>query len=240
MVAKTPLFRSIARALQSDIQNGAYKVGSRLPTEAQLADRFGVNRHTVRHALKALAEAGVVRSRRGSGTTVIARPVDYHLGARVRFRQNLLAEGAAPDFKLLSLEVQAATEDDTRILRSPLGADICVSETLSFIDGVPSGLARKRFPEHRLPGLAEALRTEGGVTAALKAVGVEDYLRATTRLSARLATAAQAVHLKVDEGAPLLHASSVNIDTEGQPVEYGESWFVSDRLTMVIDHLEDD
>ena len=82
---RTPVWQAIAASLRAEISEGRRAPGDKLPTEAQLAARFGVNRHTVRHALAHLVEAGLVRTRRGSGAFVAARPTDYPIGRRVRF-----------------------------------------------------------------------------------------------------------------------------------------------------------
>ena len=58
MTDKTPLWQAIADTLRAEITSGHYPPGDRLPSEAALATRFGVNRHTVRHAL---AQLGVDR-----------------------------------------------------------------------------------------------------------------------------------------------------------------------------------
>jgi DNA-binding FadR family transcriptional regulator len=60
-------WRLIAEELRVDITSGRFPVGGRLPTEAELAERFGVNRHTVRRGVAALAAEGLVEARRGSG-----------------------------------------------------------------------------------------------------------------------------------------------------------------------------
>lgn len=66
----------LADLLLEEIGQGAYPVGSRFPTEPELQERFGVGRHTIREALKMLAEQGILGRRRKTGTTVLAqRPV---------------------------------------------------------------------------------------------------------------------------------------------------------------------
>ncbi len=235
---KTPLYRHIAQALRTDIAEGAYAQGEKLPTEARLAARFGVNRHTVRHALGVLAEEGVVRARRGSGTTVIGQPIDYRLGTRVRFRSNLLGEGLAPDRELLSVELRAATAHDARVLKLDPGADVCVYRARTFADGAAMAIAESRFPEQRLQGLSEALRETNGVTRALAHVGVQDYTRASTRLTAERASPFVALHLGLSEGDPVLYASSVNVDAAGQVVEYGQTWFAGGRVVLTVDQRD--
>ena len=95
-MARTPVWSTIAEALKAEIASGSYAPGAKLPTEAELAHRFGVNRHTVRHALAALAEDGLVQPRRGAGVFVTSVPTDYPMGPRVRFDQNVLASGRTP------------------------------------------------------------------------------------------------------------------------------------------------
>ena len=82
-MAKLALWATIAATLRSEIAAGHYRPGDKLPTEAELSARFGVNRHTVRHALSALAEADLVHARRGAGVFVIARPTDRSEERRV-------------------------------------------------------------------------------------------------------------------------------------------------------------
>lgn len=237
-IPKTPLFQSIAQALRSDIAQGAYSSGSKLPTEAELAARFGVNRHTVRHALEVLAEDGLVQSRRGSGTRVVGRPIDYALGKRVRFHQNLAEAGRDADKRILSTEVRDATDEDARVLKLPLGAPVCIRRGVSMADDVPVAFGESRFPEHRLPGLAAVLEERVSVTASLKAMGIEDYTRASTRVTAERATPTVALHLGLAEGDPVLRTSSINVDPIGQVLEHGQTWFAGSRVVLTLDHSE--
>ena len=72
-LAEAPLYRRLVDALRQDIAGGRYAVGDRLPTEDALCRRFRVSRHTVREALRALREEGLIASRQGAGTTVVRR-----------------------------------------------------------------------------------------------------------------------------------------------------------------------
>jgi GntR family transcriptional regulator len=72
-LVEAPLYRRVVDALREDIASGAVAVGDRLPTEDALCRRFGVSRHTVREALRALRDEGLVASRQGAGTTVVRR-----------------------------------------------------------------------------------------------------------------------------------------------------------------------
>ncbi len=70
-----PRYQVIADDLMADITSEKFAVGSMLPTEMELCERYDVSRYTVREALRQLRELGMVAMRRGSGTRVLsARP----------------------------------------------------------------------------------------------------------------------------------------------------------------------
>jgi GntR family phosphonate transport system transcriptional regulator len=233
-VARSPLWKSITETLRVEIARGHYGPGDKLPTEAELAARFGVNRHTVRRALADMAASGLVHARRGAGVFVASKPVDYPLGRRVRFHQTLAAAGQMAAREILRLETRHADAREAAELALPPGAQVHVYEGVSLADGAPVALFRSVFPADRLPALPEALARTRSVTAALAAAGVADYTRASTRITAKLATATQAATLRVPEGAPILRTEAVNVDAAGHPVEFGRTWFAGDRITLTV------
>ncbi|SEL94384.1 GntR family transcriptional regulator, phosphonate transport system regulatory protein [Roseovarius azorensis] len=231
------LWRAIHDSLSADIAAGRYAPGDKLPTEAALATRFGVNRHTVRRALRALSDSGVIFTRRGAGAFVAHRPADYPIGQRVRFHQNLRAAGRLPAKEILALETRAADAAEAEALTLLPGAQVHVYDGLSLADGMPVAIFRSTFPAARFPDLPEALSRLKSVTAALAEQGVPDYTRASTRLNAKLASPTQALHLHLSPGAPILRTIAVNVDLDGQPIEYGRTWFAGDRITLILADL---
>jgi GntR family phosphonate transport system transcriptional regulator len=228
------LWRQIARALDQDIRARRLQPGDRLPTEAQLATRFAVNRHTVRRALRTLAESGLVRVEQGRGTFVQERVLDYPLGPRTRFSQIVLASDRLPGHQMLGSAVVKADRRVAKNLGLRPGARVIALETLSFIDGRPSGIGTHYFPAARFDGLIDAYQETGSVTQALARCGVADYRRAVTRIGAVMPSAADAHHLRCARNRPLLETESVNVDGDGKPIEFGLARFVSDRVQLVV------
>jgi GntR family phosphonate transport system transcriptional regulator len=232
-MTRTAIWKAIADQIRDDIAAHLHAPGDKLPTEAALAARFGVNRHTVRQALAALAGEGLVHPRRGAGVFVTARPTDYPIGQRVRFHQNLRAAGRSPAKKLLSLDTRNPSAAEAEALRLTTG-QVHVYEGLSLADGQVIAIFRSVFPAARFARLPALLRDDPSVTAALRACGITDYTRASTRITAKLASATQALHLQITEGAPILRTSSVNIDSDHTPIEAGLTWFAGDKVTLVL------
>lgn len=233
-MARLALWRDISETLAAEIARGHFPMGGKLPTEAELAARFGVNRHTVRHALADLAARGLVHARRGAGVFVLGRTTDYPLGRRVRFHQAVEASGQTPSRRLTRFEQHPADAKEAEALGLAPGAPVHVVEGVSMADGQPIAVFRSVFPAGRFPGLPEAMARHASVTMALAECGLADYTRATTRLTAKLARATMAAQLNLPEGAPLLRTVAVNVDGQGVPVEYGTTWFAGDRVTLTV------
>lgn len=233
-MSKSPLWTAIAQTLAAEIRAGHYSAGDKLPTEAALAQRFGVNRHTVRHALADLAASGQVHARRGAGVFVTMVPTDYPLGRRVRFHQNVLASGRTPSRRLLRLESRPADAAEAEALALPRASLVHVVEGLSLADDTPIAMFRSVFPAARFPGLLMHLEALPSVTAALAAEGLADYTRASTRLTAIAADALLGLHLRLSPGMPLLRSVAINVDAASVPVEYGVTWFAGERVTLTV------
>ncbi|RMF38521.1 MAG: phosphonate metabolism transcriptional regulator PhnF [Alphaproteobacteria bacterium] len=232
---REPVWRQIYLALSDDIACGRYRSGDRLPSEAALAARFGVNRHTLRRALAQLRAEGAVHVRRGAGATVSAPPVRYTLGLRTRFRDNIARSGRLGHRKMLRMETLRADAEQAELLALAPGAAVHVAESIGFADNVPISHAVSVFPAARFPELARHLAEHPSVSYAFGKAGLADYARAWTRLRAGLANALQARHLRIEPGTPVLLTRSLNVDPAGQPVEYGRSCFAADRVEMAVD-----
>lgn len=231
---RAPLWRRIRDTLAEEIRQGRWPTGDRLPSEAALSTRFGVNRHTLRRAMAALQDEGLVHVRRGAGATVTWAQTDYPISRRTRFTANLLAAGRRPGRRFLRLETVAASRAEADALALPKGAQVHVCEGLTEADGVPVALARAVFPAAPLRNLLAELEATGSITQALARCGVPDYTRKWTRLTAQKPGAIVANHLMIHDQTPLIRAESLNLDPMGRPVEYGQTWFVTDRMPVFI------
>lgn len=234
MPGKTPIWKSIADTLRAEIAQGHYRAGDKLPTEAEMSRRFGVNRHTVRHALSALSEDGMIMSRRGAGAFVTMDQTDYAIGRRVRFHQNILAAGRQPGKQPLHSETRPANKREAEALGIEQGDPVHFIESLSLADDQPVALGRSTFPAARFPDFMARRGKYDSLTDTLRSYGIHDYTRAETRVTALAATATQALHLRLQEGAPLLRTTGLNTDTDGVPIEFGETWFAGDRVTLTL------
>ena len=229
------LWRQIATRLQHDIGARTYPPGGRLPTEAELSARFRVNRHTVRRALEELSRGGLVRVEQGRGSFVAEDVLEYAVEARTRFSEWIRRHNMEPSGRLLQLKETAANSHVAAALGIRAGSRVVLLERLGFADDRPVSLSQHHFPTARLRGVLDALRAAPTITEALKAVGVTDYLRQLTRVSARLPNAEEAELLRMPRNRPLLVTENVNVDRTGMVVEFGLSRYPTPRVQIVFE-----
>lgn len=230
------LWRQIETTLAREIERGVHAAGARLPTEHVLADRFQVNRHTVRRALAELEARGLVRVEQGRGTFVEERPIDWTIDRRTRFSQNAMRLGLRHDpSRLVRALEMPASETVAEALELAPGTPVVLIERIGLVEGRPLALGAHHFPAARFPGLIDAFRLHGSITGALAACGVEDYVRKSTRITARLPTADEARHLEQPTTRPILQTEAINIDLQREPIEYGVARFAADRIQLVVE-----
>jgi GntR family phosphonate transport system transcriptional regulator len=229
------LWRQIVRALEQEVAGGTLAIGDRLPGEGQLAARFAVNRHTIRRALGELSRQGVIRTEQGRGSFVAEDTLDYEVGPRTRFSEWVRRHSKEPSGTILDLREVAAEPLVAAALALKRGAQVVRMERLGLADAVPVSLTSHHFALTRFPGMLAALRETGTVTAALARCGVDDYLRQSTRVSARLPFPSEAELLRMPRTRPLLVAENLNVDRDGAAVEFGVSRFPTPRVQMVFE-----
>src|SRR6201987_51231 len=131
------LWRQVADGIERGIAEGRYAAGERLPGEVEIAEAYRVNRHTVRRALATLAESGLVRAERGSGTYVEAPRLAYPLRSRTRFSEIVGAGGREPRGHLIGASDEPASRELARRLALKTGAPLIRIEALRLADRTP-------------------------------------------------------------------------------------------------------
>jgi len=227
-------WEGIADALRSDILSGRLAPGERLPNETMLAQRFEVNRHTLRQAVQALAREGHLRVAHGSGTYVRELVLDYALQRRTRMSENIAQAGERANRDLIGHERARAAEWSVP-LQVPASSEVEILYTRASVRGRPVGISTLAFPCPRLAGMAEAFAASRSITTALARLGVPDYVRVRSTISTRLPTAAEADALARPGTQPVLVVQFVNADLAGVPIEAGATLFAADAVQLTVE-----
>ena len=172
------LWRQVADGIERGIADGTFAAGDRLPGETEIAETYRVNRHTVRRALATLAERGLVRAERGSGTYVEAPRLAYPLRSRTRFSEIVGAGGHEPRGQLIEASSDTATRELARALALKTGAPLVRIEALRLADKTPICVSTTWLSAERFADAGEIFARNQSMTRLLAHYGVRDYRRA--------------------------------------------------------------
>jgi len=232
---RIPLWREIATSIRDSLRDGTWQEGERLPSEVQLGERYGANRHTVRRAVAWLADLGLVTVRQGHGTFVAKQVVEYPVGARTRFTENFQQYVADARGVLLEAKTVSADRAVANALELPTGARCLCMTALRRSEGKPLGLTDHWFDADAFAEMPTLFEEFGSITACYKAMGIADFRRRETRVSARLPKTREAELLQTPRTRPLIITSAINTDPAGRVIEYGITRFSADRTTIVFE-----
>ncbi len=215
------------------ILGGEFPVGAKLPNEDRLCARFGVSRVTIREAVRALIDDGLVVRRHGSGTYVTRRPLLRNsLDRNFSYTDYLEASGVRPGRKLLGLRRIAADEEVAEILRLPTGAPIVEVRRLRTADGRPAIYSIDRLPADLVGDAArDRVAMAGSLYRVLTTAG-HPIAHAEAILNPTIADGDLAAVLEVGLGSPLQFMRQVDFDEAGDPVMLSDEWHVTSVMEL--------
>lgn len=230
------LWRQVADGIERGIAVGKFAAGERLPSETEIAESYRVNRHTVRRALAVLAERGLVRAERGSGTYVEAQRLAYPLRARTRFSEIVGGVGREPRGQLLTASEELATREVARLLAVKTGAPLIRIEAVRFADRSPICVGTTWLSAERFPEAGRIYASTGSITRVLAHYGIRDYRRASTRITASIVDAADGARLGLALGRPVLVVDAVDVDGNDKPLLTLHARFAAERVEFLIEN----
>ncbi len=231
------VWRQIEETLAEEIRTGQWGEGARLPTEAELAARFRVNRHTLRRAIGGLVDRGLVRVEQGRGAFVRENVLEYLIGRRTRFTENVRRVNRAPGGHAIAVGRQRAARDVAEALSLRAGSQVFHLQTVGEVDGRPVSFGEHWFPAKLFPRFESEYRTEGNgsITRLMEAHGFGDYERAVTKVTARMPDATEAEYLEQPRSRPILYVESLNVAADGTPLQASHVRYAADRFQMVFE-----
>lgn len=226
----TPKHVAITTALREQCRN--LPVGSRLPSEKDLAMRFEVSRMTVRQALDALASDGRVERVPGLGTFV-RRPTVAMGPHLTSFTEDMRARGLRPSSRLVAIEEIAASPEVAVDLGVEAGSPVIRLERLRFADDEPMCLEDAHLPA-RFQRILEDAELEGSLHEVLARAGVV-VAAARRRVRAVPAPSRDAQLLGLPEHAPALEIVDLFYDANRRPAQRSRSRYRHDRYEVMSD-----
>jgi GntR family transcriptional regulator len=206
----------VARALRKDIVDGVYPVGSQLPTEHELCERFSVSRYTVREALRRLREDNLVSSRPRTGTLVVPRSTSDSYD--VMSINDLVAFATEAGFVIESINM--VTLDDELAARTGLdtGEEWLAVRGFRQSEGADVPLCRTEYYINRAFAAVGRLlqRHTGPIFPLIEDLFGVSIVQVQQEIAAVLITSELADGLQVEPGMPALEVQRTYKTSDGE------------------------
>jgi GntR family transcriptional regulator len=230
---KRPLLADVVRTeLTKAIVSGEFPLGSKLPNEELLRDRFDVSRITLREAVHGLIQDGYVVRRQGSGTYVTRRPsLMNSLDTNFSYTEYFEHSGVRPGRKLLGTEYVQATAETAEALDVPAGTEVVEIRRVRTADNHPAIFSIDFLPTDIINLPADRRSLNGSLYQLLtRKCHPIDHGEAT--IIPALATGELAKELKVSDGTLVQHLKQIDFDANDRPVAYSLEWHVPSMMEL--------
>jgi GntR family transcriptional regulator len=226
-----PLWHQAEMALRAFIERGEWASGSQIPNEDRLCEMLGISRITVRHALRNLEEAGLLRREHGRGTFVRSATVVAGVRGLTSFTDEMKTLALAPSTRLLAAHRVPATEEMADALEIALGDAVIQLKRLRLGNGMPIGIQTSHLPEARVPGLYEEAARVQSLYAWLKERCDITPVKAKEVYRVGRVDEADAEVIQLAAGTPAFEVERIAFDAKG-PFEYALSTMRADRYEI--------
>jgi GntR family transcriptional regulator len=227
-----PLWIQAATLIQDQIDGGTLKPGGRLPPERELCQQLGISRVTLRKALNQLVEGGVLNASHGRGWYVAKRAAKREWPNTLEsFTETADRMGLRTRSEVLRAEAVPASFDEAEELSIVPGTDLFHLDRVRLLDEVPIALDLTQVPVSVLPGVRKVDFAKHSLFTTLAEAGIEP-VRADATIEARDADQAEAGHLQIPEGKPLLIMRQVSFDSAGRPLFTSTIKYVGERYRL--------
>ena len=227
------LYQKVAEDIKAAIASGEYPAAAKLPSENELAQRYGVSRGTIRQAFAALRADGVIASRRGARRVVFGGPRVQSFGELLSFSRWARAAGEVPGGEVISLDRRPATPLEVTRLAIGDGAAVYELVRVRLLSGRPVMVERAVYPDKVGVLVAGLDLTRDSITERLEELGVV-FTDAEHVIDAVAASAEDARWLRVRAGVPLLRERRFTTDRAGQPVEWSDDRYLSTETAFSV------
>ncbi|HEV2675834.1 MAG TPA: GntR family transcriptional regulator [Aliidongia sp.] len=226
-----PLYQQLARHFRRLIGEGTLHPDEALPPERELAERLNVSRVTLRKALQALAEDGLVDQRPRAGTYVRRVHIEQALTFLTGFTDDMRQRGLTPGSRWLDRTVATATPDEVAALQIAPGETVSRLWRVRLADGNPLALELATVPTRFL---ADPLDVGASLYNRLKSLGYAPH-RAQQRIGATVLNRQQASLLGVPIGTPALAIERRSFLADGRPLELMRSQYRGDSYDVLVE-----
>lgn len=226
----TPLYQQVMDDIREDIQDGAYAVNARVPSEAELSGMYSVSRITIRRAIEELSSEGYLTKKQGKGTYVNPPKLErkiYQNSEVQSFTDTCRESGRLAGARLISCQSVVARASEARFLGLDEGAELIHVRRLRTADDIPIMIENNFFPREGFEFLMGAELNDVSIFKLVEEhVGRRVADNSSCTLEIVHADSDMADKLAVSVGEPLFYEHVDFLDDQARPFLIGKQYIV--------------
>ncbi|MGD0725101.1 MAG: GntR family transcriptional regulator [Spirochaetia bacterium] len=226
----TPLWAQVEEDVENQIRAGNLKSGMKIPSEFELAAKYGISRLTVRRALERLVSKGLIFTQPGKGTFVTDHDLPYGFSAMVSFGRTLREMGHDVGTEVLDQAVIPGPAEILRTLRLDSSATVVVIRRLRFVDGAPAAIHTSYFDARIYAPLLSLDLAKESILEAAERIGGIRIAYSQESIRAIPCSSAESLLLSVETGRPLIELEGVVFDDRNVPARYTRGLYRGDMF----------
>lgn len=227
--APTPLYYQLKTIIVDCINRGIYVAGNKLPSERELAEKFSINRLTVRQSMNALVSEGILVRRRGMGTFVNQPKLEQGLLQLTSFTEDMVRQGFHPQTRLISFRTTRLPKQVAQKINHFGAEDVFRIERLRLADGEPMALEIAYLPSSKFPHINLRKNELDSLYMLMENKYGIRIKKAHEYLEAGLAGPRDAKLLQIKQGDPVLLRERLTFAENEEPVEFVKSVYRADK-----------
>lgn len=232
-----PTYIKLYEQILKSIETKEYSVSQKLPSENELAKIFDVNRHTVRQALSLLKDKGFIYTLKGKGNFISNIKVPYSISDKSSYSSKILDLGYEPKTKLLSANIIEPNEDIAKNLNLSKKLKVIELKLLRYANDLPISVSYSYFDAFIYRDIINHLDLEPFSLYKIlnKCYPNLEITKVSTVFESLVAKNELSELLMMPSNSPILAASTLSKDQEGNYIEYGTSYFRGDTCKIKVD-----
>ena len=230
-----PLHHQVFRDLGAALDASEWRPGERMPTERELAARYGCSLITVRHALGELVREGRIERTRGRGTYVLQPRIDRDIAGSMSFAEEMKRRGLDPATRLVTGRIEPAGDTVAAALGIAATAPVVYLERVRLGGGEPLILEQARLPAERFPGLLAFDLERRSLYDILSERYATRIVRARESVEPVVLRSREAGLLDLPTRSLALRIDGIAFAADGAPVETARSFVRGDRTRYYLE-----
>jgi len=228
-----PIYKQVESLMTENIASGKWPLHAKLLDEITLAEELRVSRGTLRKAIKALIDKGLLVQLRGKGTFVTSNSIDQPLASRlISFSEAMEEQSLNYVTKVLRAEKIKPDLKVQALLEIPDGEDVILIERVRLVGGYPIIYLKNYVPYGVCPQLLGEDFEKRTLFDLLENKYHKKLSWGRRYFKAVAALGDVAFHLGLNPGAPVMHLEQIAYTDQNRPVEYSAVWIESEKMSV--------